>query len=76
MFQKNYWAFDKIYETLFKIWKIIYNIKKLFIVFSQETFRVGLTVILGNISSISNAQSNRLLIRNYSKNTITKNTSE
>ena len=76
MFQKNYWAFDKIYETLFKIWKIIYNIKKLFIVFSQETFRVGLTVILGNISSISNAQSNRLLIRNYSKNTVTKNTSE
>ena len=47
MFKKNYWAFDKIYETLFKIWKIIYNIKKLFIVFSQETFRVGLTVILG-----------------------------
>ena len=76
MFQKNYWAFDKIYETLFKIWKIIYNIKKLFIVFFQETFRVGLTVILGNISSISNAQSNRLLIRNYSKNTVTKNTSE
>ena len=54
MFQKNYWAFDKICETLFKIWKIIYNIEKLFIVFSQETFRVGLTMILENISSISN----------------------